>query len=119
MKIVLWQLVLQSTTRYYAQGSIIADSREVATGLVVITSGRVGVELPMDSDEADEENRTEGGSTLLYVFSRGYAALLTPSFTVLSCLTCLNTLLKLYVWESWPLQATFYTVIVFVLLMGK
>ncbi len=68
------QLVLQSETKYFSQGSIIADSREAATGLMVITSGHVGVELPMDSDEADEEHRTPGGKTLLYVFTRGSAA---------------------------------------------
>jgi hypothetical protein len=75
------QLVLQSETKYFSQGSIIADSREAATGLMVITSGQVGVELPMDSDEADEEHRTQGGKTLLYVFSRGSApqsSLLAP-----------------------------------------
>jgi hypothetical protein len=32
----------------------------------------VGVEIPMDSDEADEENKAEGGKTLLYVFERGW-----------------------------------------------
>ncbi len=68
------QLVLQSETKYFSQGSIVADSREAATGLMVITSGQVGVELPMDSDEADEEHRTPGGKALLYVFSRGSVA---------------------------------------------
>jgi hypothetical protein len=28
--------------------------------------------LPMDSDEADEENRDPNGKTLLYVFRRGW-----------------------------------------------
>ena len=56
---------------YFAEGSIIADSHEEAKGLMVITSGYVNVELPMDSEEADEENRTENGKTLLFVFSRG------------------------------------------------
>jgi signal-transduction protein with cAMP-binding, CBS, and nucleotidyltransferase domain len=65
------QLVLRSETKYFSQGSIIADSREEATGLMVITSGQVGVELPMESDEAEVEYRTPGGKTLLYVFSRG------------------------------------------------
>ncbi len=72
------QLVLQSETKYFSRGSIIADSREAATGLMVITSGQVGVELPMDSDEADEENCTPGGNTQLYVFSRGSAANFFP-----------------------------------------
>ena len=56
---------------YYSSGSLIADSHELAKGLLVITSGLVGVELPMDSSEADEENRKEGGKTLLYVLGRG------------------------------------------------
>ncbi len=80
----LFQLVLQGTTKYFSEGSIIADSREAATGLMVITSGLVGVELPMDSDEADEENRTPGGKTLLYVFSRGYAAFLDIFLALIS-----------------------------------
>ncbi len=43
----------------------------MAKGLMVITSGQVGVELPMDSKEADEENSKLDGSTLLYIFGRG------------------------------------------------
>jgi hypothetical protein len=35
------QLLLWSETRYYSQGTIIADSREEAKGLFVITSGQV------------------------------------------------------------------------------
>jgi hypothetical protein len=38
---------------------------------MVITSGQVGLELPMDSEEADEENSKPDGKTLLYVFERG------------------------------------------------
>jgi hypothetical protein len=57
---------------YFSEGSIIADSHEMAKGLMVITSGHIGVELPMDSAEADEENRKEGGKTLLFVFGRGW-----------------------------------------------
>jgi hypothetical protein len=65
------QLILRSTTQYFAEGSIVADSRELSKGLMVITSGKVGVELPMDSAEADEENSKPDGSTLLYIFGRG------------------------------------------------
>ena len=61
------QLILRSTTKYFSAGSIIADSHENATGLMVITSGSVGVELPLDSAEADAEH----GKTLLYVLERG------------------------------------------------
>jgi hypothetical protein len=35
------QLILKSQTRYYAKGTIIADSSEKARGLMVITSGQV------------------------------------------------------------------------------
>jgi hypothetical protein len=35
------QLLLKSKTRYFSRGTIIADSREEATGLVVITAGQV------------------------------------------------------------------------------
>jgi hypothetical protein len=69
---VSFQLILKSKTKYFAQGSIIADSHEAAKGLMVITSGYVNVELPLDSDEADEENRRENGLTHLYVFGRGW-----------------------------------------------
>lgn len=33
---------------------------------------QVGVELPIDSDEADEENKGKNGRTLLNVLNRGY-----------------------------------------------
>lgn len=57
--------MLRSDTKYFAQGSIIADSHEQAKALMVINSGLVnsfgeffslilGLELPMDSDEVDE-----------------------------------------------------------------
>ena len=65
------QLILKSTTKYFAAGSIVADSKEPANALMVITSGQVGLELPMDSEEADEENSKPHGKTLLYVFERG------------------------------------------------
>jgi len=35
------ELLLRSETRYYSKGTIIADSREEAKGLMVITSGQV------------------------------------------------------------------------------
>ena len=69
--LIVSQLVLTSSTRYYSAGSLIADSRELVNGLLVITSGSVGVELPIESAEADEENRRPGGKTLLYVLKRG------------------------------------------------
>ena len=65
------QLILRSKILHFSEGSIIADSHEEASGLLVITSGFVNVELPLDSEEADEENRTENGKTLLFVFGRG------------------------------------------------
>ena len=36
------QLMLRSTTQYFARGTIIADSHEDATALMVVTSGLVG-----------------------------------------------------------------------------
>ena len=33
---------------------------------------QVGAEIPMDSDEADQENKLKDGKTLLYVFERGF-----------------------------------------------
>ena len=62
---------MKSETKYFAKGTILADSREKAKGLMVITSGQVGAELPMDSQEADEEHSKPDGKTLLYVFERG------------------------------------------------
>ncbi len=38
---VVLQLLLRSETRYYSQGTIIADSRDEARGLIVITYGQV------------------------------------------------------------------------------
>jgi hypothetical protein len=66
----VWQLKIKSQNLYFCEGSIIADSHQKATGLMVITSGIVNVELPMDSRDADEENQNNG-RTLLYVFGRG------------------------------------------------
>lgn len=37
---------------------------------------QVGVEIPIDSDDADEENKTENGRTLLNILSRGCAVAL-------------------------------------------
>jgi hypothetical protein len=62
---------MMSTTKYFSEGSLIADSRDLATGLMVITSGTVGIELPVDSAEADEENSMPNGTTLLYILGRG------------------------------------------------
>jgi hypothetical protein len=66
------QLIMKSSTRYFAKGSIIADSHEAAKGLMVVTSGQIGIELPMDSEEADLECSKPNGKTLLYVLGRGY-----------------------------------------------
>ena len=58
---------MQSEIKYFSKGSIIADSHEPSTGLMVITSGKVGIELPMGSEDADGETK----KTLLYVLERG------------------------------------------------
>jgi hypothetical protein len=65
------KLILRSSIKYFSKGSIIAHSRAEANGLMVITSGLVNAELPLDSDEADEENRDQTGKMLLFVFQRG------------------------------------------------
>ncbi len=65
------QLIIKSTTKYFSAGSIVADSKDPANALMVITSGQVGLELPLDSEEADEENSKPNGKTLLYVFGCG------------------------------------------------
>ncbi len=36
---------------------------------------QVGAEIPMDSSEADEENKHADGKTLLFVLERGYLCL--------------------------------------------
>ena len=62
---------MKSGTKYFAKGSIVADSHEAAKGLMVVTSGQLGIELPMDSEEADDESSKTNGKTLLYVLGRG------------------------------------------------
>jgi hypothetical protein len=42
------QLMLWSETRYFAKGTIIADNREEATGLMVITAGQVSLLLTIE-----------------------------------------------------------------------
>jgi hypothetical protein len=37
---------------------------------------QIGAEVSIDSEEADEENRSEKGKTLLYVFERGSASII-------------------------------------------
>ena len=37
------QLIMRSETRYFARGSIIADSHEHAKGLMVVTSGQAAI----------------------------------------------------------------------------
>jgi hypothetical protein len=69
---------MKSKTEHFSQGSIIADSHKPAQGLMVITSGLVHVELPIDSEDADEESKTDSEKTVLYVFERGYACNVPP-----------------------------------------
>ena len=42
-----------------------------------LQSRQVGVEIPIDSDEADDENKTAAGRTLLNILSRGYAIMMS------------------------------------------
>ncbi len=69
------QLLLVSKTLHFATGSIVADSQEPATGLMVITSGSVAVEIPRsNSVESAAGNKSpvdDRSKSLLYVFTRG------------------------------------------------
>ena len=69
------QLLLKSNTKYYPEGSLIADSKDLATGLMVITAGMVSLELSIDSSECNVKvNNYDGKArTSLYTFGRGYA----------------------------------------------
>ena len=68
------QMFKRSKTLYYPKGKIIADGRDSASGMMVITQGSVSVELPLDSDEADEQ-MGQDNSVALYTLGRGYCAL--------------------------------------------
>ena len=50
---------------------------------MVITSGLVNVELPMDSNDAVEENCKDRGKTLLVLFGRGYSEYLLILLSIL------------------------------------
>ena len=54
-----------------------ADSNCTVLRIVSVQSSpQVGVEIPIDSEDADDENKVEGGRTLLNILSRGYAEML-------------------------------------------
>jgi hypothetical protein len=38
---------------------------------LLVYAWQIGAEIPMDSDDADEENKSDNGKTLLYIFERG------------------------------------------------
>ena len=66
---------MKASTKYFSAGSIIADSQEMATGLMVITSGSVAVEMPMSLTETSNAGpRDKADKTLMYVFKRGYVS---------------------------------------------
>ena len=44
---------------------------------------QVGAEIPVDSDDADTENKDENGSTLLCVFERGYEVVILTANKIL------------------------------------
>ena len=67
---ILVQMFKRSKTLYFPKGKIIADGRDSATGMMIITQGSVCVELPLDSDEADEQMGKEN-SVALYALGRG------------------------------------------------
>jgi hypothetical protein len=45
--------------------------KRVVSNLLCLHAFQVGVEIPMDSDDADEENKLGTGKTLLHIFQRG------------------------------------------------
>jgi hypothetical protein len=53
----------------------------------------------MDSDDADEENKSENGKTLLYVFERGYYTFCKKLIVVLAVLF-MNLNVKYYYQRS-------------------
>ena len=57
--------------QFHQQPSFIIFVYQGCSPALTALKQQVGVEIPMDSDEADEENKSEGGKTLLYVFERG------------------------------------------------
>jgi hypothetical protein len=78
--------MLVSTTLHFATGSIVADSQEPASGLMVITSGSVAVEIPhssvikSDSEAGVISQGDDGSKSLLYVFMRGCVFFFQVSF---------------------------------------
>ncbi len=69
-KIEFSQMMMRSKSYYFPKGTIIADSRDEATGMMVITQGSVTVELPVDSEDADAAAHG-ANSLVLYTIGRG------------------------------------------------
>ena len=67
------KLLIVSKTLHFATGTIVADSQEPATGLMVITSGSIAAEIPTSSSAKSENTSPvdEKSQTLLYIFTRG------------------------------------------------
>mmetsp|Transcript_30427 Transcript_30427/g.80910 ORF Transcript_30427/g.80910 Transcript_30427/m.80910 type:complete len:324 (-) Transcript_30427:669-1640(-) len=63
-------MLIKSETMYFSERSIIFDWKEKASGLMVVHSGQVRLELPLDSAEADAE-RKHNRSTTLVVLNPG------------------------------------------------
>jgi hypothetical protein len=55
----------------YCNANLLIDSVNSAIMMILRWDSQVGVELPIDSDDADEENKTEDGRTLLNILARG------------------------------------------------
>jgi hypothetical protein len=55
---VLLQLLLRSKTRYFSRGSIIADSKEDAKGLIVITAGQVSIVFDQQASSLNTKQNT-------------------------------------------------------------
>jgi hypothetical protein len=68
------QMLLVSRTLQFSEGTIVADSQEEATGLMVVIAGSITVEVPhaVVSDVSATAQQNEKSKTVLYVLTRGY-----------------------------------------------
>ena len=64
----------------------IGPQKSIEIGSQKIFNGwQVGVEIPIDSDDGDQENKTDDGHTLLNILSRGYVSVNTVAMMSDQC----------------------------------
>jgi hypothetical protein len=69
----LFIMPVRTVTAYLSySGKILKYPAIFMVTAVDLRSYQVGAELPVDSEEAEKEKKSEKGTTLLYVFERGY-----------------------------------------------